>query len=144
MAYSLTAQSGLITLLRDGWNSANTDGETPVIDRPVDMKIVAYSGKDTIQVDIATELIKSISMYSVEYSHTVPIAFDIYTRFHHHDDTMYDHIGLMISEVVRILKANPRLSGYAIAFNEMRIRQLDKDQRSFAHFVIETNLLKIA
>jgi len=143
LAYSLTTQTAIITLLRDSWNSANTDGVTPTVDRPVDAKIIWRTGDDYVQVDIATELIKSIALYSTEYSHAVPIAFDIYTRFNHHVVTMYDHAGLMISEVIRILKANPRLAGYAIAFNEMRIRQLDKEQRAFAHFVIETNLLKI-
>lgn len=139
----IKACQDLKTLLSANWNASNTDSKTPDYAYQWELKWQQKIKSADLIIFNYTETAKA-SLYALDWTHWIAVSIECFTVgfTSPHGSTQLSHVTNMGNEVARILKANPRLAGYAMQYiNASRLQPHD-DMIAYSLF-LDVNLIKV-
>lgn len=138
----IRAQYDIIALLTTNWDSNNTSGITPVIERPIDESALDMNNNDYVLVKPEVEISNPLGIHADNSMSDVPVSIHCWTGRAGNAADEYLHMEEILNECGRIIKANPRLNGYA-KFYPQKVHNADENARQVYHFVIDCLLEKM-
>ncbi len=138
----ITAIDDLTTIL-GGWTSANTDTRTPTItdNLTTPWEDLEFKTTDIVYVKYDIELVNT-GLYALSFLHTVSCSIEIICPKINPVYGGKAHFKKVVEEAARLIKANPRYTGYAeVVLKGTRMRY-NKDKAVFL-CTMDIELLKV-
>lgn len=108
------AITDLVTVLSANWTAASTDNKTPTITDSLtkswdDLELRTV---DTLYVKFDADAVKT-GFYGAEFFHSISCSIEVIVPKINSSADGGSHFTKVMDEAVRIIKANPRYTGYA-------------------------------
>lgn len=142
-AAGIDAVTDLDTLLTDNWNSSNTDSRTPTITDNLQKawEDVSFGTEEFLYIKLISEEVKT-GLYAADFFHYILCTIEIISPGYGTTDER-THFNKVVKEVARIIKANPRRSGYAMSvIRNNNAPRYQKDRNMFIGS-IDVEMIKV-
>lgn len=139
----MQAVQDIKTLLTNNWTATNTDNKTPLFIDALETywEQLDFGGTDQVYIKNDIETIDT-GLYATDFYHEVACTLEVMTARTTTPAAGRAHFVKLVDEVMRIIKANARQSGYAKTVVTTGKPRFVKDKQIFI-CPIEVELLKV-
>lgn len=127
----IDASTDLQTLLTTNWNSTNTDSITPTISDHLqkNWEDISFGTTDFLYITYDTEAVTT-TLHADAFFHKVAISIEVIVPGYG-QTTDRTHFNNVMKEIARIVKANPRQTGYAYTLYQGSKARYNRDKNMF-------------
>lgn len=142
-ATGIDAAKDIVTLLDANWTTANTDDKKPTVRNFLEKawEDIEFGTSDFLYVKYDLENIKT-GLYAADFFHRIACSIEVITSDLGNTSIGRLHFEKVIEEVARIIKANPRQTGYASTLLKNTRARYAKDRGIFIGS-LDVELLKV-